>query len=269
MTSSFGSLKVKSSASAINRRLIVRGNRSPLRRATQVGLAMLVLLPVGNVCGQADSVQVLPFERVHIEYAQQDRLAIVYAVQTPDGIHWGVDPESAAAIRPVSDSPTKSTPASDLVVKLPVQVRQVDQQLQISRATQFPPSESGEADDVRIRVLTFQRRGEQAAYGVYGLHREKRLVSADLPLDGVPINWPSRTAREATAHLFGLSGLDDRFAENAVAAHWEKWGAPGLRVLLVCSARKAAIFPGVELRDSTQVVCIVWELRLPPEPTDR
>lgn len=91
----------------------------------------------------------------------------------------------------------------------------------------------------RILVLTYQGRGERAAYGVYALHGAKRDLRLDFPLEGEPIAWPDRDQVSALTHQLTLSGLDDRRAEHAVGTHAGRWFEPGLRVFLLVP-RKAA-----------------------------
>jgi len=80
-----------------------------------------------------------------------------------------------------------------------------------------------------IHLMTYERKGEQDAYGVYGLAREKDKLVLDYPLAGDPINWEERDSRQALMYLLGLDGVSAADSKRLVERH--DWLAEGLRVL--------------------------------------
>lgn len=98
-----------------------------------------------------------------------------------------------------------------------------------------------------IGFIVFERRGDEMAYGVYGLGLAKNPMGADRPLGGDPIAWPDKD------HAQGLAWLLERIVSPAdaaalVAQNRDHWFRPGLRVFFVLPGRPedAAATPGGE-----------------------
>ncbi len=105
-----------------------------------------------------------------------------------------------------------------------------------------------DVDGEPIAYLTFERAGEDHAYGVYGLAGEKNGMPVDLPLSGEPINWSERNETQGLVHLLTLAGLDAPRAERFVEARGTQLFAEGLRVIFVLKSDGRSTVLTVELR---------------------
>ncbi|MDH3592112.1 MAG: hypothetical protein OER88_09545 [Planctomycetota bacterium] len=88
-------------------------------------------------------------------------------------------------------------------------------------------------DGGSISFITFERKGDKQAYGVYALWREKNPMSVDRPLAGNPIAWEALDAAAALARLLAQAGLPRRDAADALDRARGDWFGAGARVFMV------------------------------------
>jgi hypothetical protein len=105
----------------------------------------------------------------------------------------------------------------------PVSVRLIDAWIEVHNAR----------PDFEARFLTFERRGEEVAYGVYGAHAAKSSMRVPTPLGGDPIAWPDRDHVQALAYLLDIHGMDVAQAEALSGRGGDSWFAEGLRVFVL------------------------------------
>jgi hypothetical protein len=119
----------------------------------------------------------------------------------------------------------------------------------------------------RVLVQTFQRRGNEVAYGVYALAGAKDDLLLEPPLDGDPVVWPTRDAATALAYQLELAGLDAAGARRFVQRSAAVLLAVGNRVILTFPGDVAMAGPSWTdtLRGSgpPQVLLVAIELELP------
>lgn len=84
-----------------------------------------------------------------------------------------------------------------------------------------------------IGFIVFERRGDEVAYGVYGLGLAKNPMGAGRPLDGDAITWPDKDHAQGLAYLLERAVGSGGEAPALVARNREHWFRPGLRVFFV------------------------------------
>lgn len=105
---------------------------------------------------------------------------------------------------------------------LPVAVRQIGNEIDVQNSQHT----------LEARFITFQQRGNQARYGIYGAHSDKHHMRVPAPLRGNPIAWPNRDHAQALAYLLELTGIQPHRARALVARHASVWFRDGLRVFV-------------------------------------
>lgn len=111
-----------------------------------------------------------------------------------------------------------------------------------------------------IPYITFQRRDDETAYGIYGLWRQKNGLSVDLPLDGEPIAYEDRDHTEVLAQLLVRSGLSEAEAWKHVVDYAGAWFAPGLRVMMVVDPTTTPAVVGTYVEPSGRATLVHFEL---------
>ena len=120
---------------------------------------------------------------------------------------------------------------------LPVGVRLAGDELVLTRY----------GDGPAVRVLTFERAGERAAYGAYGLLGAKNGLAVGRPLHGDPVAWDQRDHRAALEHQLALVGLPAQTAAELVAAQDAAWFGDGLRVFFALQRAADVLLVQVEV----------------------
>ncbi|HEX9794068.1 MAG TPA: hypothetical protein VGC54_08805 [Planctomycetota bacterium] len=106
------------------------------------------------------------------------------------------------------------------------------------------------ADGPPIRFLVFEREGDRAAYGVYGLGGAKNDLPVVRPLSGDAIAWPDRDPAQALQHLLEMAGLAPAAAAATVAAGADAWFGAGWRILFVLPQTATVIRTELADRDA-------------------
>jgi hypothetical protein len=165
-----------------------------------------------------------------------------------------VDPRGEAAVEFQGELAVVSATAAEDGTLVPdcldLAVRRSDASIRCAR----------EEDRARIRFLTFERRAERAAYGVYALFDAKNPIIVDVPLDGDPIAWPNRDHVEALAYLLETEGMEPARVKVLVRENAERWFGEGLRVLLVVPLTAEDELPGTSRPATCQLALIIVEL---------
>jgi len=108
-----------------------------------------------------------------------------------------------------------------------------------------------------IHFMTFERAGDESAYGVYGLGGYKSHMPVDYPLRGEPIAWGHRDSKQALAHLFVLDGFEASSAAEVVAEASSRWFAEGVGVFFVVPKKLA---PSLQTETAAKALLIHVEL---------
>ena len=86
-----------------------------------------------------------------------------------------------------------------------------------------------------VRFLTYQRDGDEEAYGVYGLYDAKSAMGVPRPLDGGAIAWDGVAPVAGLERVISTTGLDSKEARALIEQHGATWFDDGLRVFFACS----------------------------------